>query len=299
MRYTADVRTIMQQERSMARDLPVRLGRTRFYDHVVKLQSFNCPADASIADAAPTEQQQQLRSCLQDLKVDVGWVVAADARLVARADADMLLSGFYVSFAGESGPTFLDELVNTDCHLWHPPSAARLCFVTPGGAAPLMPLWSGTLDLQSNPSGKSCGCQLATFDTTSTVDLTCDKSTEIDNCRPDFPAFWENAKRAMLDKCWRTQGDLVGVDQFDRCATGTSAAGSPRPPTPVRCASARRAAWSGARAPTCTGDRQSGACIRACLPRTTPCSAAVRPATTLRSRRCGCCRRTSGGTRSA
>jgi hypothetical protein len=220
MKYIDDVRVSMRKERQMARDFSVSLGRSKFYDHVVKLQNFDCPADLRIAEAAPSELQQQLKSCLQELKTDLGWKVAADARLVARADADMLLSGFYVSFAAQQGPTFLDELVNTDWHLQQPPSATRLCFATPGGAAPLMPLWSGLLDLQSCPSGKSCGCQLASQDVTTAFDLTCDKSTEIDSCKGDFPAFYEHAKRAMYDKCWRLQGELVGVRQYEQMHDG-------------------------------------------------------------------------------
>jgi hypothetical protein len=41
----------------------------------------------------------------------------------------MLLSGFYVSFPGEPGPTFLDELVNTDWHLTTKDSGVVLTLV--------------------------------------------------------------------------------------------------------------------------------------------------------------------------
>jgi hypothetical protein len=84
-----------------------------------------------------------------------------------------------------------------------------MCFSTPSGAAPLV-LWSGTLDLLSCPHHKSCGCQLASFEQNTYIDLTCDKSSEIESCQRGFPVFYENVKRTMYDKCWRAQGEFAG-----------------------------------------------------------------------------------------
>jgi hypothetical protein len=57
MKYIDDVRVSMRQERQMARDFSVSLGRSKFYDHVVKLQNFDCPADLRIAEAAPSDER--------------------------------------------------------------------------------------------------------------------------------------------------------------------------------------------------------------------------------------------------
>jgi len=209
MRYIPDIRDIMQRERTMARDLSQRLARARFYDSMVKLQNFQCPEDKLISDASVSDLQQQLRACVRDLKEDVGWSIPVGKKLVTSANADVLLQGFYVSFA-EKGASFLDELVDTDWHEHEAPKAGSLCFSTPSGAAPLVALWAGTLDLLSCPHGKSCGCQLASLDENTYVDLTCDKSTEIKSCERDFPVFYENVNRAMYNKCWLTQGEFAG-----------------------------------------------------------------------------------------
>jgi hypothetical protein len=209
MRYIPDIRDIMQEERVMARDLSQRLVRARFYDSVVKLQNFQCPEDKQISNADVSDLQRQLQACVRELKDDVGWSIPVGKKLVTRANADVFLEGFYVTFAAQQGTTFLDELVNTDWHLHEAPKSGSLCFATPGGASPLVALWAGTLDLFSCPHGKSCGCQLASLEQNTYVDLTCDKSSEIESCKRDFPVFFENVKRAMYDKCWQTQGEFA------------------------------------------------------------------------------------------
>ncbi len=221
MRFVADVRVLMQTERVAARGLARRVADARLYDSVVNKQNFLCPEGKQIAAAQESDLQRQLRACLRDLKVDVGWTVAPGQTLVARADADVLLSGFYVSFAARPGEAFLDELVNTDWHLRAASPATGLCFSTPGGAAPLGPLWSGTLDLQSCPQGRSCGCQLASAEASTFVDLTCDQSTDIRSCEREFPAFVENVQRAMYDRCWQTQGDVVSVGSYEQMQGGS------------------------------------------------------------------------------
>ena len=210
MRYIPDIRAIMQKERESARDLSQRLVRARFYDNVVKLQNFNCPEDKQITESDVSDLQRQLRTCVQDLKDEVGWSIPVGKKLVTRANADVFLQGFYVSFATQEGATFLDELVNTDWHLLEARRSNSLCFTTPGGAAPLVALWTGNLDLLSCPYGKSCGCQLASLEQNTYVDLTCDKTSKIQSCERDFPDFYENVKRAMYDKCWQTQGEFAG-----------------------------------------------------------------------------------------
>jgi hypothetical protein len=233
MRYIADVREFMQKERAAALDLPLRVGRAKLYDNVVKKQNFQCPEDKLIAHAQPSDLQLQLRACLKDLKVNVGWSVASTEKLVSLADADVFLSGFYVSFAAKHTAAFLDELVDTDWHENTVSAATSLCFSTPGGAAPLAPLWSGLLDLQSCPHGKSCGCQLASEEQSTSVDVTCDRSTDIRSCERDFPAFYSNVRRAMYDKCWQTQGDVVGVRPYEQMRGGSLC--SRQPPTSEEC----------------------------------------------------------------
>jgi hypothetical protein len=220
MRYLPEIRSLMQRDRTMSRDLSVRLGRTRLYDNIVKLQDFKCPEGKTISDASTSDLQLQLVECLKHLKVDIGWRVSKDKTVVTRADRDMLVNAFYVSFSTQPGTTFLDKLINTDWHTQHVAQTASLCFSTPAGAAPLLPLWTGMLDLQSCPHGKSCGCQLSASEQSTFVDLTCDKSAEIDSCARDFPVFYENARRAMYDKCWHMQGDFMGVAQYEQMKDG-------------------------------------------------------------------------------
>jgi hypothetical protein len=229
MRYVQDVRVLMQKERAAAVDLSLRVGRAKLYDVVVKKQNFKCPEDKLIENAQESDLQRQLRACLLDLKVDVGWSVASGQKLVLRADADVLLSGFYASFASKHSAAFLDELVNTDWHLRAPSVSNDLCFSTPGGAAPLSPLWSGTLDLQSCPHGKSCGCQLASVEQSTFVDITCDRSTDIGSCEAEFPEFYTNVKRAMYEKCWLTQGDVVGAGAYEQMRGGSLCSRQPVP----------------------------------------------------------------------
>jgi hypothetical protein len=209
MRYLPDVRSVMLQERAMARDLSLRVSRARFYDGIVKLQKFQCPEDKQIAEADASDLQRQLRSCVRELKQEAGWSVPSGRKLVARPNADVFLHGFYVSFAERPAVGFLDELVETDWHAQEAPRAGSLCFSTPSGAAPLTALWTGSLDLRSCPHGRSCGCQLASLQPSTYVDLTCDGSTDIASCSRDFPAYTDGVSRGMYEKCWRTQGEFA------------------------------------------------------------------------------------------
>jgi len=229
MRYAPDIRNFMLRDRAMAQDLSVRLDRAKLYDRVVKLQNFLCPENKEMSTAVPSDVQRQLIDCLKDLKVNVGWAVAAGKKLVVQADADMLLNAFYVTFAGHEAGSFLDELINTEWHKEPVAHDARLCFSTPDGAAPLIPLWSGMLDLQSCPHGESCGCQLSASELYSIVDLTCDRSTNIDSCKADFPSFDEHVKRAMYDKCWQMQGNVVSVAQYEQMRGGSLCSRKPAP----------------------------------------------------------------------
>ncbi len=137
----------------MTRDFAMRVARVRFYDSVVKLQNFQCPDDKLISSADASDLQRQLRACVRDLKDDAGWSIPVGKKLVVRANADVMLHGFYVSFAAQHSTAFLDELVDTDWHLHEAPRTGSLCFSTPTGDAPLVSLWTGTLDLLSCPHG--------------------------------------------------------------------------------------------------------------------------------------------------
>lgn len=95
MRYVQDVRVLMQKERAAALDLSLHVGRDKLDDVVVKKQNFLYPEDKLIANTQESDVQRQLRACLKDLKLDVGWSVANGQKLVSRADADVFLSGFY------------------------------------------------------------------------------------------------------------------------------------------------------------------------------------------------------------
>ncbi len=55
----------------MAQDLSTRLSRVKFYDHIVKLQNFQCPEDKQISEGTPSDLQEQLKFCLNDLKFKV------------------------------------------------------------------------------------------------------------------------------------------------------------------------------------------------------------------------------------
>ena len=146
MLYVQDVRVLMQKERAAALDLSLHVGRDKLDDVVVKKQNFLCPEDKLIANTQENDVQRQLRACLKDLKLDVGWSVANGQKLVSRADADVFLSGFYVSFTVQH---------------------------------------------------RSCGCQLASADQSTFVDLTCDRSTDIRSYESEFPTFYANVTHTM------------------------------------------------------------------------------------------------------
>ena len=135
--------------------------------------------------------------------------------------ADVLLHAFYTSFAQDPGITFLDELVKTEWHTKQMSLDNQICFRTPAGAAPLMPVLSGMLDLQSCPNGKSCGCQLSASQLSTFVDLTCDKSRDMQSCENEFPIFYGNVKRGMYEKCWLQQGDVVSIAQYEQMTDGS------------------------------------------------------------------------------
>ena len=216
MRYIPAVRAHMQRERAMAQDFAARVKVVQEYDAIVKRQNFQCPPDKVITGTAESDVQKQLKTCLHNLKEDVGWTVDEDQSLVLNPAADVLLRAFYVTFAEAPGMQFLDELVQTEWHKKNVLRHKKICFATPHGAAPLMPLWSGMLDLQSCPGGQSCGCQLSASQQNTFVDITCDKSRDMHSCESDFPTFYRDVKRDMYEKCWLLQGDVVSVAQHEQ-----------------------------------------------------------------------------------
>ena len=219
MRYIPAVRAHMQRERVMAQDFAARVNLAKEYDIKVKMQNYQCP-DKTITQVAESDVQKQLKECLQDLKEDVGWTVKHDQNLILHPDAHVLLRAFYVTFAEAPGMQFLDELVETEWHKKQVTRYKKICFTTPEGAAPLMPLWSGMLDLQSCPNGKSCGCQLSASQQNTLVDLTCDRSPDMQSCESEFPTFYRDVKRGMYEKCWLQQGDVVSVSQYEQMDDG-------------------------------------------------------------------------------
>jgi len=233
MRYNMDARRFMLADLDIAKKLASRLEDSKTYNRALKKNNFYCPDNKLFADANPSELQFQLRSCLEDLKLDTGWTIPAGKKVLLRADRDIFLNAFYVSFSVKDTQTqFLDELVITNWHeLQYSHPTRRLCFDTPEGAAHLFPLWSGELDLQSCPHGDSCGCQMSTEGFDTFVDLTCDNSQSMESCAGNFPSFYDNVKRAMYDNCWSEQGRVVSVAQYEQMKSGNLCSRKPQTET--------------------------------------------------------------------
>ena len=230
MRYNADVRRFMQGDLQIARTLASRLNDVRAYDFILKKNDFHCPEGLVVAKAKASEVQQQLRRCLEELKLKTGWRIKRGSTVMLEADKDMFMNSFYVSFAvaGVDVP-FLDELIDTKWeNLENSHANRRLCFNTPEGAAHLFPLWSGGLDLQSCPYGESCGCQISTPEFDSFVDLTCDNSQSLESCKDTFPLFYDNVMRKMDLHCWSEQGRVVSVAQYEQMKVGNLCSRTPQ-----------------------------------------------------------------------
>ena len=233
MRYNSDVRRFMQSDLHLARTLASRLNEVRAYDYTLKQNNFYCPPDKILADPKASEVQQQLRRCLEDLKLNTGWHIGNGKTVMLQADRDMFLNSFYASFSEVGGQApFLDELINTDWHnLENSHPNRRLCFSTPEGAARLFPLWSGGLDLQSCPYGDSCGCQISTQEFDTFFDLTCDNSQSMESCKDNFPIFYDKVMEKMDMNCWREQGRVVSVSQYEQMKLGNLCSRTPQSAT--------------------------------------------------------------------
>jgi hypothetical protein len=230
MRYNTDVRRFMQGDLQIARTLASRLNEVRAYDYILKKNNFHCPENLIVADPKPSEVQHQLRRCLEDLKLSTGWRIPKGKKVMLQADRDMFLNSFYASFSEvDAQAPFLDEIVNTDWHkLENSHPNRRLCFSTPEGAAHLFPLWSGGLDLQSCPYGESCGCQVSLQEFDTFFDLTCDNSQSMESCKDDFPLFYDNVMGKMDLNCWREQGRVVSVAQYEQMKLGNLCSRTPQ-----------------------------------------------------------------------
>jgi hypothetical protein len=85
----------------------------------------------------------------------------------------------------------------------------EMCFKSASGATRLAPIWSGQLDVQSCPFGKSCGCETTTSSAQSYMDITCDGSDSMLSCATDFPAFYAEVHSKMYEDCAAKQMNVV------------------------------------------------------------------------------------------
>ena len=105
--------------------------------HIVA-KNFICSETETFPDPVPESPLQvNLRSCLANLKRDIGWRVRKRDDVVLQPGSDVFLKGFYASFAvASSERRFVDRLVQTD---WqkakHVIGHNEMCFKTRTGAA--------------------------------------------------------------------------------------------------------------------------------------------------------------------
>lgn len=220
--YDEDVRSYMQRDVQLTKDFPDIAARASRYQMHIVSKNFICSETDNFQEPDVSPLQLSLRNCLMDLKHDIGWKVAKRDVLVLQPASDVLLGGFYASFAVSSAePAFLDKLANTD---WHKPKYVyarnELCFKTSAGAAYLRPLWSGDLDLQSCPFGASCGCETSSDGPLSFFDVTCDSSSSMESCKSEFPTYYSTVTRRMYDDCVTQQNKPVALTQYEQMKTG-------------------------------------------------------------------------------
>jgi hypothetical protein len=221
--YDEDVRWYMQRDVALTREVAdITAKASRYQMHIVA-KNFICSETETFPDPVPESPlQANLRNCLADLKREIGWRVSKRDSLVLQPARDVLLGGFYASFAVSSTEDpFVDSLVNTD---WqkakHVFTRNELCFKTLTGAAYLRPLWTGNLDLQSCPFGESCGCETSRDGPVSFFDISCDKSSSMESCKAEFPTFYTTVTTAMYEDCHTKQNKPVSIAQYEQMKTG-------------------------------------------------------------------------------
>jgi len=220
--YDEDVRWYMQRDVALIRDVADHAAKASMYQMHIVSKNFICSETNYFQDPVESPLQLSLRNCLADLKRDVGWKVAKRDVLVLQPGSDVLLGGFYASFAVSSTETaFVEKLVDTD---WQKPKHVfgrkELCFQTSAGAAYLRPLWTGDLDLQSCPFGASCGCETSRDGQVSFFDVSCDSSSSMESCRSEFPTYYTTVTARMYEDCHTQQNKPVTLTQYEQMRTG-------------------------------------------------------------------------------
>jgi len=221
--YEQDVRLFMQRDVPLARGVAQGAAKASRYEMHIVAKNFICSETEVFPDPVPASPlQSTLRNCLRDLKRDIGWKVAKREHLVLQPVSDVFLGGFYTSFAVSSTEDpFIDKLVKTD---WQNAKYVygrnELCFKTATGAAYLRPLWTGDLDLQSCPYGKSCGCETSRDGAVTFFDVSCDSSSSMESCKKDFPGFYSTVTTGMYEDCYQQQNQPVALAQYEQMRDG-------------------------------------------------------------------------------
>jgi hypothetical protein len=220
--YDQDVRLFMQRDAALAREVADHAAKASMYQMHIVSKNFICSETDNFQEPMPSPLQLSLRSCLADLKRDIGWRVAKRDVLLLQPGSDVFLGGFYASFAVSSTETaFMEKLVDTD---WHKPKYVygrnELCFKTSAGAAYLRPLWTGDLDLQSCPFGESCGCETSSDGPVSFFDISCDSSSSMESCRSNFPTYYTTVTTRMYEQCYKEQNKPVTLTQYEQMKAG-------------------------------------------------------------------------------
>ena len=238
-RLDADPKTrnLMRADLELSLGLRRHLSEARAYDLNMRTRQFLCDEDKRISDYQRSSLQQKLKTCVDKMHEPTGWQVPSKGNTInsitLQPTRDLFTGGFFLSFSTrEDLPTFINDLVDTNWHEADKMHTRReMCFKSAGGATRLAPIWSGQLDVQSCPFGKSCGCETTTSSAQSYMDITCDGSDSMLSCATDFPAFYAEVQSKMYEDCAAKQMDVVPLAQYEQLISGNLCAKRPRDPS--------------------------------------------------------------------
>ena len=152
------------------------------FNEFMKTKRFPCGDSSWNPDTTTNDLHKQLQTCVNNLKVDIGWLVPPSQYLQIRPNVDGLLTQFLLHFTEhDEAIKFLDQMTSDDLSK-QSILKQQICYNSGGNIASINPFWATSFDIES-------GCDLEKISNVLySYDSTC-LSTANTNCEAQFPSY--------------------------------------------------------------------------------------------------------------
>ena len=202
-----------------------------YYDSFMRKKTFVCADGADLNMEATTNPlHTRLKSCVQNLQVNVGWTLSIDTTLQLKVPRSLLVDySFIVSFAThiQQEEKFLHDITSDWAKATYVSHFEAMCYKHAEVVNTINPYWAVNFDVDT-------GCDTYVRNSMRLIDARCLTTSSDESCKERFPEF-DNALKEKLPPYCSTHQDTLSTSKRGTFRDGITELCDRRPSLPETC----------------------------------------------------------------